>query len=73
MKAFDKWEAIESKKLLLPGSVSCEHASAWKAALKWVLDRIDHSDELFEIQDYIQEELGEDEKDNGKYNNKCTK
>jgi len=75
MKAFDKWAGPAFYYGQDPSNRPTLEAKrrAWKAALEWVLDRINYSDELFETQDYIQEELGEDEKDNGKYNNKCTK
>jgi len=32
----------------------------WKSALEWVLGKIEQSDELFEVSDFITKELGEE-------------
>ncbi|KKN66039.1 hypothetical protein LCGC14_0475170 [marine sediment metagenome] len=59
MKAFKKWWAKEHP----PGTYhyekvhDCIAGETWKAALEWVYDKLDHSQEHEEIKDVIEEEL----------------
>lgn len=66
MKEFEKWWKENKDKLFCPllshrSKQDCE--KVWKAALKSVrsiiLSREEHSDELFEIAEWIEKELSE--------------
>ncbi len=52
MKAFEKW--YKKQKFIY---YSSSREKAWKAALEWLYDKLDYSQEHEEIKDMIEEEL----------------